>query len=203
MIYFLDFKTNQTNKQINKTIKMFSILIVLLNVYNVYAQYDATVHNVIVVLGSADNKILNERVTSTIEFINNANAPCTLYLSGGVKHSFDTTESSEATKMASVFTSNSQNVQIVLDELAKNTAENFVYLKKWVYDNFSQDNLPNVVISTSDFHKNRAERIFKGILPELEPVWNLSKSHCAYCWSDENIHMRNVEADIKKAIKIL
>lgn len=182
---------------------MFSILIVLITVYNVYAQYDATVHNVIVVLGSADNKILNERVTSTIEFINNANAPCTLYLSGGVKHSFDTTESSEATKMASVFTSNAQNVQIVLDELAKNTAENFVYLKKWVYDNFSQDNLPNVVISTSDFHKNRAERIFKGILPELEPVWNLSKSHCAYCWSDENIHMRNVEADIKKAIKIL
>jgi hypothetical protein len=45
--------------------------------------------------------------------------------------------------------------------------------------------------------------IFKGILPELEPVWNLSKSHCTYCWSDENIHMRNVDADIKKAIKIL
>jgi uncharacterized SAM-binding protein YcdF (DUF218 family) len=181
---------------------MFSILIVILTVYNVYAQYDSTVHNVIVVLGSADNKILNERVTSTIEFINNANSPCTLYLSGGVKHSFDT-EASEATKMASVFTSNAQNVQIVLDELAKNTAENFVYLKKWVYDNFSQDNLPNVVISTSDFHKNRAERIFKGILPELDPVWNLSKSHCKYCWNDENIHMKNVDSDIKKAIKIL
>jgi len=181
---------------------MLFLLIVLTSVYNVYAQYDTTVHNVIVVLGSADNNILNERVTSTIDFINNSNSPCTLYLSGGVKHSFST-EASEATKMASVFSSNAQNVQIVLDELAKNTAENFVYLKKWVYDNFSQDNLPNVVISTSDFHKNRAERIFKGILPELEPVWNLSKSRCSYCWSDENIHMKNVESDIKKAIKIL
>jgi hypothetical protein len=167
---------------------MLFLLIVLTSVYNVYSQYDTTVHNVIVVLGSADNNILNERVTSTIDFINNSNSPCTLYLSGGVKHSFSK-EESEATKMASVFTSNSQNVQIVLDELAKNTAENFVYLKKWV--------------STSDFHKNRAERIFKGILPELEPVWNLSKSRCSYCWSDENIHMKNVDADIKKAIKII
>jgi hypothetical protein len=177
-----------------------SLLIILISIYNIYA-FDKNIYNIIVVLGSADNNILNERIKSTIEFINNSDSHCILYLSGGVKDSFSK-EASEASKMASVFSSNTQNVQIVLDEMSKNTAENFVYLKKWIYNNFSKDDMPNIVISTSDFHKNRAELIFKGIFSEFEPKWVLSKSDCLSCWNDERFHIRNVDSDIKKALNI-
>jgi uncharacterized SAM-binding protein YcdF (DUF218 family) len=177
-----------------------SLLIILISIYNIYA-FDKNIYNIIVVLGSADNNILNERIKSTIEFINNSDSSCILYLSGGVKHSFSK-EASEASIMASVFSSNTQNVRIVLDEMSKNTAENFVNLKKWVYNNFLKDNLPNILISTSDFHKNRAELIFKGIFSEVVPEWVLSKSDCLSCWNDERFHIRNVDSDIKKALNI-
>ena len=190
--------TNNVNKMTH-----ISLLIIIISIYNIYA-FDKNIYNIIVVLGSADNNILNERIKSTIEFINNSDTPCILYLSGGVKHSFgkEETEESEASKMASVFSSNTQNVQIVLDEIAKNTAENFVYLKKWVYTNFAKDNLPNIIISTSDFHKNRAELIFKGIFSEIDLEWILSKSDCLSCWNDERFHIRNVDSDVKKALNI-
>jgi uncharacterized SAM-binding protein YcdF (DUF218 family) len=157
--------------------------------------------NIIVVLGSSDNNILSERVTSTIEYIENNNSEYILYVSGGVKHAF-TCDDTEASKMASQIISSTEDIKIVLDEQAKNTAENFAYLKKWMYSNFSENNLPNVIITTSDFHKTRAERIFKGILPDFEPVWNLSASHCTSCWGDERIHMRNVHTDIQRALYI-
>ena len=95
------------------------------------------------------------------------------------------------------------NVQIVLEENATNTAENFVYLKRWVNSNFSQDDLPEFIITTSDFHKTRAEQIFQGIMPDITPKWNLSKSSCIQCWRDESIHMKNVPVDIYKALNLM
>jgi hypothetical protein len=91
----------------------------------------------------------------------------------------------------------------VLDEKATNTAENFAYLKRWVNSNFSTEEMPSIVITTSDFHQDRAERIFQGIMPEITPQWNLSKSSCTRCWSDEMIHIKNVQSDITKAIHIV
>ena len=171
------------------------IICLLLNCVSIYAQ------NIIVVLGSSDSNILNERVTSTIDYIEKNDSDYILYVSGGVKYAF-TQEDTEASRMASQIKTKTDDIKIVLDELAQNTAENFAYLKKWIYLNFSQKNLPNVIISTSDFHKNRAEQIFNGIFPEFEPIWNLSVSKCSTCWRDEHIHMRNVHSDIQKALFI-
>jgi uncharacterized SAM-binding protein YcdF (DUF218 family) len=171
------------------------ILYLLLCCVPIYAQ------NIIVVLGSSDSSILRERVTSTIEYIEKNDSEYVLYVSGGVKHAF-TQEDTEASRMASQIKTNTDDITIVLDELAQNTAENFAYLKKWINLNFSQNNLPSVIISTSDFHKNRAERIFNGIFPEFNPIWNLSVSKCLTCWNDEHIHMRNVNSDIQKALFI-
>ena len=136
----------------------------------------------------------------TIPYINNTDNPYILYLSGGVKEAFINNQSeleseSEAFKMNKIFSSNS-DIEIVQDQLAKNTAENIAYLKQWVYANFSDDSLPNIIVSTSDFHKNRAELIFNGIFPEIQPIWNLSISKCLSCWNDEHIHIKNVHNDI-------
>ena len=173
------------------------LFLFLLYIGNSYA-----VHNVIIVLGSHDNNILEERVSSTMNYINNKSEDTsTLYLSGGVKEAFKN-DQTEASKMNNLFSSN-YDIEIVQDQLAKNTAENFAYLKQWIYANFSLDSLPNVIVSTSDFHKNRAELIFNGIFPEIQPVWNLSISKCVSCWNDEHIHIKNVHNDILKTHYIM
>jgi uncharacterized SAM-binding protein YcdF (DUF218 family) len=161
----------------------------------------STKHGVHVVLGSADETILGQRIQAAIQYIRSTDNPNILFISGGVKNALaganDMTEAAKAANMLS--TNELDNVEIVLEEHATNTAENFVYLKRWVNSNFSQDDLPELIITTSDFHKNRAEKIFQGILPDVTPKWNLSKSSCTQCWRDEAIHMKNVPADIHRA----
>jgi uncharacterized SAM-binding protein YcdF (DUF218 family) len=164
-------------------------------------------HDVLVVLGSADDRILSERVSAAIQYIQSShNQSIILFISGGVKNAFHgdgtaNVSGTEASRAAGAFSN--EHVQIVLDENATNTAENFAYLKRWVNDNFSQDDLPSFVITTSDFHQVRAERLFHGFLPDVTPQWNLSKSSCSRCWSDESIHIKNVPADILKARHIV
>lgn len=170
-------------------------------------------HDVLVVLGSADDRILSERVAAAMQYIQSSanNQSIILFISGGVKNAFTgdglaNGPASEASKAAGAFSSESssyENVQIVLDENATNTAENFAYLKRWVNHNFSQDDLPSFVITTSDFHQVRAERLFHGFLPDVTPQWNLSKSSCSRCWADESIHIKNVPTDILKARHIV
>ena len=160
-------------------------------------------HDILVVLGSADDRILGERVTAAIHYIQSSHdRPIILFISGGVKNAFqdDVTEASKAVDILS--DKSFENVEIVLDENATNTAENFAYLKRWVNRNFSQDDLPSFVITTSDFHQLRAERLFHGFLPDVTPQWNLSKSSCSRCWADESIHIKNVPSDILKASAI-
>ena len=154
-----------------------------------------------VVLGSANENILKERVDAAIKYINNTNNPNIMFISGGVKNSIINSDgTTEATKAANMMGNYlSKPVKIVLDEHATNTAENFAYLKQWVNKNYSQGDLPEIIITTSDFHRKRAEQIFNGIIPNIRPTWNLSKSECSHCWTDEIIHMKNVEADIHKA----
>ena len=158
-----------------------------------------------VVLGSADENILGERIRKAIQYINTSDSPNILFISGGIKNALaDTNKMTEAAKAANIIENIEHNsVQIVLEDKATNTAENFAYLKQWVNRNFSQDDLPDIVITTSDFHKNRAEQIFHGIIPDITPKWNLSKSACINCWSDETIHMKNVKADILNALYIM
>ena len=184
-----------------------SLLFVLLFVHFVFC-FSAK-HDILVVLGSADDRILSERVAAAMQYIQSShNQSIILFISGGVKNAFQSGDgsSSEASKAAGAFSSESssyENVQIVLDENATNTAENFAYLKRWVNHNFSQDDLPSFVITTSDFHQVRAERLFHGFLPDVTPQWNLSKSSCSRCWADESIHIKNVPTDILKARHIV
>ena len=182
------------------------LLTIIMTVLLHIVSYKGSKHDVLVVLGSSDDRILSERVSAAIEYIeSNENQSIILFISGGVKHAMVNESSdrgqSEASKAASSF--DYENVKIVLDEKATNTAENFAYLKRWVNNNYSVDEMPSIVITTSDFHQDRAELIFQGIMPDITPQWNLSKSSCSRCWSDERIHIKNVQSDIMKAIHIV
>lgn len=185
---------------------MFGYTVAILILIHITACLSAS-RDVLVVLGSADERILSERVSAAIQYIQKSNdRPIVLFISGGVKNALfdENSPSSEASKAAGAFDKISMNhVEIVLDEQATNTAENFAYLKRWVNSTFMQDDLPTFVITTSDFHQTRAERLFNGFLPDVVPQWNLSKSYCARCWSDESIHIKNIGNDINKAKHII
>ena len=189
------------------SVSIFIVLFLLHIVLCLSTKHDV----VVVVLGSSDERILAERVSAAIQYIQSSDNHIILFVSGGVKNAFvNANQMTEAAKAAKILNddihSNNEfnvNVQIVLDEKATNTAENFAYLKQWVNQTFTQDDLPDFVITTSDFHQIRAEQIFQGIIPQVTPKWNLSKSSCIHCWSDESIHIKNVSADIMKARLIL
>ena len=162
----------------------------------------STKHDVIVVLGSSDDRILNERIDSLIQYINSVSSPIIVYISGGIKHA-SLNDQTEASKISSrIIEKQFDHVTIVVDEFATNTAENFTYFKHWVSQYFSYNELPEVTITTSDFHQNRAHMIFQNIIDNITPKWNLSKSSCIQCWSDETIHIKNVHADVIKSRRI-
>ena len=149
-----------------------------------------------IVLGCHIQDIQNHRITTAIEFSQQNNSQ-TWFLTGGVKNAIGNTVS-EAEQMKDFLFSDSN---VVIDTHATNTAENFLNFKKW-YQLAEFTEPPQIVITTSAFHKTRAEKIFQGIFHDMsiEPVWNLSQLACPTCWSDENFHMRNVESDVKKAL---
>jgi uncharacterized SAM-binding protein YcdF (DUF218 family) len=152
---------------------------------------------IMMVLGCYLIDIQTDRINTAIEYSKQLNNPYIWFLTGGIKNDLQSCYS-EANMMLSVL---NKTDNIILDENAKNTAENFNNLKKWIYFN----NITNIdiVITTSEFHKERAEKIFNGIFQNnIIPYWNLSKKACNTCWNDEKIHMQNVDNDIRKAIKL-
>jgi hypothetical protein len=153
---------------------------------------------IMVILGCHLNDIQNDRILTAIEFAKNLTPSPIWFLTGGLKHDLQTCQNNitEANKMLSLL---NKTDNIILDEKATNTAQNFNNLKSWINNN----NISNfkIVVTTSEFHKERAEKIFNGIFKNsIIPKWNLAKKACFSCWNDEKIHMRNIEDDIKMTI---
>jgi uncharacterized SAM-binding protein YcdF (DUF218 family) len=154
---------------------------------------------IMIVLGCHLNDIQNNRIQVAIDYSKNIEYQ-TWFLTGGVKNAISNSGLiTEAEQMKSSLLSKSN---VVIDADATNTAENFLNFKKW-YQLAGFDEPPQIVITTSAFHKARAEKIFQGIFYDMpiNPVWNLSELACPTCWSDENFHMRNVDSDVKKALE--
>ena len=152
---------------------------------------------IIVLLGSNNPQIQNQRVKTVLNYIDLTTEPVILYLSGGSK-SGDT--ESESTIMQRKINKFYPHIQTYTDTISTNTAENFTNLNEWMEFNKTEND--KVVIVTSDFHKERAEKIFNGIITDIIPEWNLSTSNCNWCWDEELIHMKNVNNDIVKALHI-
>jgi len=158
---------------------------------------------VMVVLGCAIEYVQQERVDAALSYANSLDdTDIVWFVTGGVKNAVTKTIATEAEQMKEKIAGSKG--KIVLDDKAKNTAENFAYLKKWMTQAYDDAESVKIVITTSDFHQERASKIFNGIFQEGNPQWNLSVSEgCVHCWSDERIHMRNVAIDVKNAVHIL
>jgi len=125
-----------------------------------------------------------------------------LFLSGGKKNS-DALES-EAILMKKQFEKygveryfHSENIQYILDEKSVNTAENFIRASHYL--NTTEIQYDEIYVVTSQFHHKRAEKMLGKIDPSRMFQWVLGEQqlHDSNHW--ENIHIRNVDADVEKA----
>jgi len=139
------------------------------------------------------------RVNTALEFARQLNPDIQVdwYLTGGVKQS-DPTQgfTNEADRMADlIITKKQENWNFIMDTWATNTAENFVHIA----NNISE--YDTVYVVTSAFHQERAAKIMDLIIPENGAKWLLSDAELTDSRHWERIHMRNAEADVKKAIQ--
>jgi hypothetical protein len=161
----------------------------------------------LILLGCHISYLLNDRIDTAINFVGKFNGTnVDWFLSGGIKNPHEDTiteaekMSNQISKFERIHTDESRGNRwnYIYDTEATNTAENFImarnYLNKFegVYD--------EVYVITSEFHRNRANKIAENIL-EVEPKWILgsAKLHDSEYW--EKIHIRNVDADVNKALK--
>jgi len=169
------------------------LFIFLTFIVNVYALTE-----VIIILGCANHNIQKDRVKVGLDYIKKSKFNKILYLSGGIKNELHDTIS-ESSKMLKEIKNHNINAKIVIDEKSKNTAENFVNLKKWINNNHVY-NIFNYIIVTSDFHKERALKLFNGIFNNIKANFVLSNTECTQCWNDEKIHSKNIKSDIMDAL---
>ena len=182
---------------------MLRILLLFTLFINIYCLTE-----LIIILGNNNPNIQNQRIETAIQYIKELNNKKIIYLSGGIKKYFlrKLTLPSESSLMYNELNSklsNFKEINVIMDEESTNSAENFAYLKKWIFKNVPMNSDFIYTIITSDFHKNRAEKIFNGIFPTIKPKFVLSNSDCLTCWNDELIHLKNLRSDIKNAQVLL
>jgi hypothetical protein len=166
---------------------------------------------VIVVLGCHIPEILNDRVQTAVKFASQQSKPVKWFLTGGVKNHIQNVHVkdihtknvhvTEASKMVDMLSDHSK-WSFVIDNKAKNTAENFYNFDKWMNTQVTSQHKPDVYIVTSKFHYERANKMFTLINKEIKANWLLGDVSCSYCANDEVIHMRNVENDVKKVLNM-
>lgn len=153
---------------------------------------------IVVILGCNDNSIQKERVQSAIKYIKQSKLKKIIYLTGGIKNN-EIYDESEASRMNKIFKKEKIKSEIIIDDKSKNTAQNLINLKKWI-KYYPNDEIISYVIVTSDFHKDRVYSIFKKIFNTDNVKFVLSKSLCNECWKNEEIHKKNMYADIMEAL---
>ena len=159
----------------------------------------------LVLLGCNIPYLLNDRVRAATQFANEfdkTNANVTWFLSGGIKNPSEGTET-EAEKMGALIaeraTTGSNSWNYIYDVVATNTAENFIMVKKHLLK--TSILYSKVIVITSDFHHLRAKKIAEQILGVQTSVeWVLSGAELEDSRYWEQIHIKNVDVDVKKAL---
>jgi hypothetical protein len=163
---------------------------------------------IILMLGCNVIELLNSRIKTAIDFaLNERNVEIDWFLSGGIKNPGESTVS-EAYKMSQMISNSDEfvydstskeNWNYILDEIATNTAENFIIFKKMLENNPGK--YSKVYVVTSDFHFGRASKFANKIIENNDFEWILSdlELHDSRYW--ETIHTRNVDNDVEKAVK--
>ena len=175
-------------------IRFFILILLIEKIYSINRE-------IIVILGCSVNQIQKERVEVGLEYIKRSKVPNLLFLTGGKKDRIMQINNEASLMYKQIEDENIKDITIIIDDKAKNTAENFLNLREWVNKNYHFD-IFDYVIVTSDYHKKRASLLFDGIFKNIKPKWVLSESNCQRCWNEENIHLNNVKSDIMNALKL-
>jgi len=159
----------------------------------------------LILLGCNIQFILQGRIKKAVDFAYFQNyTKIDWFLSGGIKDpNVDTV--TEADKMKELIYNNSKHNNskhnktwnFIIDNIATNTAENFIMLKNKVDLNKYADKY----VITSDFHKIRSKRFADKIIENNNFKWILSPEELDSSRYWENIHIKNVDLDIKKAFE--
>ena len=153
----------------------------------------------LILLGCNISYLLNDRIHAAVKFARHFNdTNVNWFLSGGIKNPHEDTMT-EAEKMALEISKHAKHGKwnYIYDKVATNTAENFIMVKKYLED--KQNHYSEVYIVTSDFHQMRAKQIAAKIIG-MDIKWILGDAELEDSRYWENIHIRNVDADVYKAI---
>lgn len=157
----------------------------------------------IILLGCHIARLLNGRIEAAVELASSYHQQVDWLLSGGIKQANSGASITEAEQMAAQISKKEPAYgrpewNYILDTKATNTAENFMRLRDMdltVYD--------EVYIATSEFHYERAAKIASLIIDDrIKKInWILAeqKEPDSEYW--ERIHIRNVEADVRRALQ--
>jgi uncharacterized SAM-binding protein YcdF (DUF218 family) len=151
----------------------------------------------ILLLGCHITRLLTGRVQSAVEFASNTNANTTIdwFLSGGIKEGGAVSEAELMVRMIES-KSNNNTWNFILDTVATNTAENFIIANQTLNMSAYSD----VFIVTSDFHHKRANAIASKVFNGQRISWILSPLEEPDSRYWERIHIKNVDADVKKSM---
>jgi hypothetical protein len=163
----------------------------------------------LVLLGCNISYLLNNRITTAVQFASGFNkTSVNWFLSGGIKNPSEDTVT-EAEKMAAQISQYEKtyahdlagnNWNYIYDTVATNTAENFIMVKKYLDE--TNIDYSEVFVVTSDFHHLRAKKIAEKIIGEEKEIrWILSEAELQDSRYWEKIHIKNVDADVNKAIE--
>lgn len=146
-----------------------------------------------------------DRISTALSYwssLGNSKEEAVWYLSGGVKNAIEKYQNTQTLTEAERMGKSFKHVfgdRVVLDTTATNTAENFRNFFEFI-SKLDLNLKIDIVIVTSAFHKVRAEKFFYGFFSDnIFPQWVLAPLECPTCARDELFHMKNVQADIKKA----
>jgi len=157
-------------------------------------------HILIILLGCHIAHLLNGRINAAVELATNYSQVDWL-LSGGIKPASNNVVS-EAEQMAARISAKepaygTPEWNYILDTNATNTAENFLRVRAMNLTDYD-----GVYIATSAFHYERAAKIASLVIGDTHDInWVLAeqKEDDSEYW--ERIHIRNVEADVRRALQ--
>lgn len=157
-------------------------------------------HILIILLGCHIAHLLNGRINAAVELATNYSQVDWL-LSGGIKPASNNAVT-EAEQMAARISEKEPAYGIpewnyILDTNATNTAENFLRVRTMNLTDYD-----GVYIATSAFHYERAAKIASLVIGNTHDInWVLAeqKEEDSEYW--ERIHIRNVEADVRRALQ--
>jgi uncharacterized SAM-binding protein YcdF (DUF218 family) len=151
-----------------------------------------------ILLGCNVPTLLEGRIKKAVEFANATvnTTQIDWFLSGGIKNPAEDTVTEAEKMMRTISTKpNATAWSFIRDDVATNTAENFIMAEKAV----DLSNYNGIYVITSDFHHERAKKIADKVIVGNNFMWVLAPEELDDSRQWERVHIRNVDADVSKA----